>query len=269
MRLSPSALLKQLETKAKKRFGQHFLVSQGIIRKIIDAAAITSTDKVLEIGPGLGALTEHLIPLAQTFTAVELDRDVHGFIQQRWPMLDLIQGDAANLNWEECLLGNEWKCVSNLPYNVGTKIVTDLLSLYPKFSSLIVMLQKEVAEKMLAKVGDRNRGSLSVFVQMFASAKLIVRAPGGAFYPPPKVDSAVLLLQSNPSPLIPRSEIPVFEQFLRALFCQPRKTIRNTLRTKYNKEAVDLFFSGGLVKASRRPATLTMVEIVQIYRALE
>ena len=137
----PASLLKELESRAKKRFGQHFLASPGIVRQIITVAQLEAGSRVLEIGPGLGVLTEAILNSGADLTAVELDRDMAEFIRGRLPSVRLIEADGAQLNFAELLDGSGWRCVSNLPYNAGTRMITNMLNAPDTFERLVVMVQ--------------------------------------------------------------------------------------------------------------------------------
>ncbi|MEC7985784.1 MAG: 16S rRNA (adenine(1518)-N(6)/adenine(1519)-N(6))-dimethyltransferase RsmA [Myxococcota bacterium] len=258
-----------MEKRAKKRFGQHFLHSQGIIEKILRASQLSVSDKVLEIGPGLGALTKRLHSVGCTLQLVELDRDMADHVRDTWPDISLHEGDACKIDWVNFLPGDGWKCVSNLPYNVGTGIVTDLVSLYPKFSRLVVMLQLEVAKRMTAKVGERNRGSLATFIDFFAEAEIEFRVPKGAFHPPPKVESAVLNITLRESPYVSVAQKERLESLLMVLYSQPRKTIRNCLRTRISSDEADFLLQTADVDPRRRSSTLQCREIIKMLDKLE
>ena len=200
MEYNPQRTLKELNSKAKKSFGQNFLISQKVIRSIIDALELTEGDSIVEIGPGLGALTIPLIEqqsLGYTFCCVELDRDIVNYWNTNCPSLNLYHEDALKVDWEniwgQYQGGVQWKVVSNLPYNVGTPILSRLL-IQPQVNTLVVMMQKEVVERILAKENERKRGSLTCWVEVFADVELVTRVPRGAFFPAPKVESAGIKL---------------------------------------------------------------------------
>jgi len=250
-----------MKPRAKKRFGQHFLHERTIIDRILYTANIESGDKVLEIGPGLGALTQHLLKHEIDLRLVELDTDMIQHIQEKWPMADITHADACRMNWNEFLEGEGWKCVSNLPYNVGTKIVTDLITCPQRISSLTVMLQLEVAKRMVAPVGDRNRGSLASFMSFFSDVEISFRVPRGAFSPPPKVESAVLHIDLLPKPHVPIVKKQELENLLSTLFVYPRKTIRNCLRSKYKADFADTILDSCHIDPRKRPALLEREDI--------
>jgi 16S rRNA (adenine1518-N6/adenine1519-N6)-dimethyltransferase len=238
----PSHLLKQLQHgHARKRFGQHFLASEGVLRKIVAGAGVESGDRVVEIGPGLGGLTECLLEAGCEVLAVELDRDLAAFLRERLgdrPGFSLVEQDATTVDWAEMLPGEDWACVANLPYNVGTTLVTQMLRHPGRLKRLVVMLQKEVAERMVAAAGDRKRGSLSVYCQSRASVRLLMKVPPGAFMPPPKVESAVIVLDILPEPVTGGVDADALEAFVKLGFSFPRKTLGRTLGSRYGRLAV-------------------------------
>ncbi len=258
---SPAQLLQQLQQRAKRRFGQHFLVSEHVVRQTVAAARLAQGGRVVEIGPGLGALTERLRELPIELICVELDQDIVRFWEERAPELNIVQADALQVEWSSLLEGEGWTCVSNLPYNVGTPILSRLIA-SPSVDSLVVMLQKEVIDRIVAQPGERKRGSLSCWVQAFGAVDLVCRVPPGAFYPPPKVDSAVVRIQKYETPKIPFSSSVDWERFLRQLFAQPRKMVRNNIRGLPFREELD----PELLK--KRPFQLELDEAIALYRLL-
>ena len=254
----PSALLNELESRAKKRFGQHFLASPGIVRQIITVAQLEAGSRVLEIGPGLGVLTEALLGSGAAVTAVELDRDMADFIRSRLPSVRLIEADGAQLDLAGTLEGSGWRCVSNLPYNAGTRMITNMLQQPGTFERLVVMVQKEVADRLVAPAGDRKRGSLSVFTEARAAARIRIKVPPGAFHPPPKVRSAVVDLKLLPQANTGPAPIAVFDQLVRNSFVQPRKTIRNNLVSAYTRDVADAVLDEAKINPTDRPAVLVL-----------
>ena len=214
---------------AKKRFGQHFLHERYYIDRIVETAGVQTGDKVFEIGPGLGALTRALHRHDIQLQLIEVDRDIIEYIRTTWPDVPLHEGSACDVDWKDLLVGPDWKCVSNLPYNVGTGIVTELVAQPSVCQSLTVMLQLEVAQRMTSRVGDRNRGSLSAYIECFAEAEIAFKVPAGAFSPPPKVSSAVLHIRVRQNPRVPIVQKTHFENLLKVLYAKPRKTIRKCL----------------------------------------
>ena len=239
-----------------------------ILERIISVAEIQDGDKVFEIGPGLGALTEYLQRFEIDLQLFELDRDMIDHIRTRWPDISLTEGDACSMDWSTVLQGGDWKCVSNLPYNVGTGIVTDLITRPQTCRTLTVMLQLEVAKRMVAEAGDRNRGSLSVFMECFSHCDIAFRVPRGAFSPPPNVESAVIQIELHSQPHVPIVKKTQLENLLSALFSQPRKTIRNCLKSRYSTQIADQLCSDSQVDPKRRPSTLHVEEIRNMLQVL-
>lgn len=228
-------LIRSYQGRARKRFGQHFLTSDSVIARIVETCGAGPEHPVLEVGPGPGVLTAALLASGARVTAVELDRDCVEHLEQT-PLLDpyrdrfaVVPGDATTVPLEPILQGSGWVCASNLPYNVGTRILLRLLDLRdetgaPRLERLVLMLQKEVADRLVAPPGDRKRGSLSVAVQARAEARRCFRVPPGAFRPPPKVESAVVELRPRP-----QAPPPGLDDLLRRGFAAPRKTLRRNL----------------------------------------
>lgn len=254
----PAQILKALQGRARKRFGQHFLASQSIVDQIVATAQVGEGDPILEIGPGLGVMTDRLLAAGGAVTAVELDRDLADYLTERFPELTLVRGDAAKQDWGTLLKGGGWKCISNLPYNVGTRIVTELVRRPETFSRLVVMVQREVAERMVAGPGDRKRGSLSVHMEAWARCRLALRVKPGAFHPPPKVDSAVVDIQLRPAPLVGEAEPDVFQAVVRAGFAAPRKAVHNPLRRAFGAVDVKRALHDAGVTPMARPGTLSL-----------
>lgn len=264
----PASLLKALEQRAKKRFGQHFLASTSVVRQIVAVSEVVPGLPVLEIGPGLGVLTEALLAAGADVTAIELDRDMASFIRERLPEVNLVEADGAAVDFGEVLESKQWRCVANLPYNAGTKMITRMLERPDRFDRLVVMVQREVAERLVAPAGDRKRGSLSVFTEARAKARICIRVPPGAFHPPPRVHSAVVELKLRPEPDVGEAPVEVFDSVVRALFVQPRKTIRNNLASRLDRAAVDAVLERLEIDGRRRPATLTLPEVQQLALAV-
>lgn len=264
----PATLLKALEQRAKKRFGQHFLVSSSVIRQIVAVSEVDADSRVLEIGPGLGVLTEALLAAKASVTAVELDRDMAAFIRDRLPEVNLVEADGARMDFDAILGDERVRCVSNLPYNAGTKMITRMLARPDRFDRLIVMVQREVAERLVARASDRKRGSLSVFTEARAEARICIRVPPGAFHPPPRVHSAVVELRVRPEPLHGSAPLALFDEVVRGLFTQPRKTLRNNLATVMPKARVDGVCALAGIESMRRPSTLTLGEIQSLAAAI-
>ena len=226
----------------RKQFAQHWLRSEKALSRIVAAAELNPHDRILEIGPGTGILTRQLLPLAQAVVAVEIDRDLCKALTQKMGESEnflLLQGDFLNLDWRTLLepfpaFQAPNKVVANIPYNITGPILEKLLgtiaqpSSHP-FDQIVLLLQKEVADRLRANPGSRNYGALSVRVQYLATCEFICDVPAKAFQPPPKVDSAVIRLR--PHPPNPIAQDPHHLQTLVKMgFASKRKMLRNNLK---------------------------------------
>ena len=227
-------LLRAHGIRPRKRFGQHFLVSHTTLRHILDAAALTPGDGVLEIGAGIGTLTAALAPLVDTVVAVELDRALLPALRESiapFPNVRVETGDVMRLDLAALVeaLPSPRKAVSNLPYNIASPLIVNLLEAAVRLTRLVFTVQREVAERLVALPGGKDYGALSVAVQYRAAARVVARVPPGAFFPPPEVESAVIVLEPRAAPPVDVGDEGVFFRVVRAAFAQRRKTLRNTL----------------------------------------
>lgn len=215
---------------ARKRFGQNFLSDPNIIRKIVDAIRPRSDDVMVEIGPGLGAMTDPLLASLKHLHVVEIDRDLIARLHERYPSdrLTVHAGDA--LKFDFSCLGGKIRVVGNLPYNISTPLLFHLATFADRVEDMHFMLQKEVVERMVAEPSSPEYGRLSVMLQYrFAMAKLFI-VPPGAFRPAPKVDSAIVRMAPYAQLPYPAKNETLLGKIVTAAFGQRRKTLRNTLR---------------------------------------
>ena len=258
----------------RKRFGQHFLEAAWVT-KLIDALHATKEDTFLEIGPGRGALTIPLAARAGTVVAIEIDRDLAALLAQRQlPNLRVIESDFLDVDLASAL-GEErrpLRVVGNLPYNVSSPILFALLKAADAgrvFSDATLMLQKEVADRLVARPGTRNYGALAIQVALTADVEHVLTLPPGAFRPPPKVTSAVVRLRFR-APTVDAGDRRVFERVVRGMFLQRRKTVANALRPLADSlggSAAELL-ERAEVDGSKRPEQLSLDEIARISRAV-
>ena len=216
-----------------KRFGQHFLADRHHLMRVVEAAQLTAADTVLEVGPGAGVLTVELAACAGTVVAVELDRNMLTVLGETLAGFDnvrVIAGDALKLNFADVLPATgSIKVAANIPYNITSPLLVRFLERVPPFVSLTLMVQKEVADRLRARPGSPEYGSLSVFAQFYAAVELVCVVPSGAFFPPPRVDSAVVHLVPYPVPPVVVPSAEAFLKVSRAAVGQRRKTLSNAL----------------------------------------
>lgn len=246
----------------KKSLGQNFLVDAGAASMIIDAARLTKDDAVVEIGPGHGVLTRGLAERAGSVTAVELDDRLYAKLVREMagvPNLEIVLGDALKFSFDQ--LPGRVKVVANLPYYISTPIITRLIDARDRVSLMVLMLQKEVAERISAPPGGKQYGYLSVMVQLYARAETLFTVPASSFYPAPKVDSAVLRLELLEEPAAHCRDYALFEKVVSAAFSQRRKTLANSLKSSgiVNPDAIPRIKDTG-IDPTRRAETLSVAE---------
>jgi 16S rRNA (adenine1518-N6/adenine1519-N6)-dimethyltransferase len=252
----------------KPRLSQHFLVNRGLCRRIVDLAKLTPTDRVVEIGPGRGALTALLLEQAGEVWAIEVDPLLAGQLRERFgdrPRFHLMKQDALRVAFEE--LAAPFKVVANLPYAVASPLLIQLLQARRSIPLMVLMFQREVAERLVAKPGSRTYGFLSIVAQLYAEVKLELTVSPGSFSPPPKVDSAVVTVTPRPQPAIPLDDDAAFLRLVRHGFAHRRKTIRNSLRhIPLTTEQVTALLDRAGLDPMRRPETLSLEEWGQLSR---
>jgi 16S rRNA (adenine1518-N6/adenine1519-N6)-dimethyltransferase len=232
---SPAALLRQLGLRPRKGLSQSFLTDASVTRQIAGAAGLTQDDQVLEVGPGLGILTQVLAKQAARVVAFELDRDLAAALPRLVPdTVEIVQGDALVLDPADHFDG-PYKLVANLPYQITSPFLFRYLALRPGPSVLVLMIQREVAERISAKPGDLSY--LAVAVQSAAQPRLVRLVPPGAFHPRPKIESAVIRLDPLAEPLVPPADRRRFLDLVRAGFGQPRKQLVNSLHQGLGQQA--------------------------------
>lgn len=270
-------LLRERGLRARKRLGQHFLVDQGVARDIAAAAELRAADSVLEIGAGLGALTEHLAPVARRVVAVEIDRGIAGVLRElaAEPPVEVLHADFLDLD-VAAVCGEDaatpWKIVANLPYRVTTPILHRLREHSARFERSIVTVQAEVADRLRARPGSRTYGAMTVTMQAHFVIEPVRTVPPQAFFPEPDVLSEVICLQSHAEPLVPGVDWHALEQVVRGAFAQRRKTILNSLvgsrRLSAGPEQIAHCLRAAGIDAARRAETVSLEEFGALARAL-
>jgi 16S rRNA (adenine1518-N6/adenine1519-N6)-dimethyltransferase len=257
----------------KRRFGQHFLTDPHILERIVGLAEVGPADTVVEVGPGRGSLTDVLARRARRVVAVEVDRDLIEGLRDRFdatPNVSIVEGDVLSLPPDELLrragATPPYVVVANLPYNVASAVLRHFLESRIPPTRMTVMVQREVADAIVARPGAMSL--LSVAVQMYGDARTVLKVPPGAFQPPPRVQSAVVRIDVLPRP---RVDVPLDEFFMlvRAGFATPRKQLRNGLSIALHIAPVEaervLRVAG--VDPARRPQTLSIDEWAALTRA--
>jgi 16S rRNA (adenine1518-N6/adenine1519-N6)-dimethyltransferase len=266
--LNAAHRLRELEQRARRRFGQNFLVSADAVDRIVRAAHLRPADRVLEIGPGLGVLTERLVATGAAVRCLEIDRDLAAALRGQWPALDLVEADALHADFATICPGSGWKVVANLPYNVATPLLLRLLALPITFSAMVLMFQREVANRILAGPGDSARGSLSVQVQVRARVGHVLTLPPGAFHPAPKVHSVVLGFELLAAPDFGGVSPAAFDRAVRVGFRHRRKMLLNSLSSALPKERALAACASASVDPKARAETLDLDAWRRLARAL-
>ena len=260
---------------ARKRFGQHFLVDGSVIDRIVDAIDPRPGQALVEIGPGRGALTAPLAERAGRVIAIELDRDLATTLAPRLPQnVHLVQGDFLEIALPQLLEGERTpvRVVGNLPYNVASPILFRLLDAADDGRLLrdaTLMVQREVADRIVAGTGGKDYGAMSIQVQLLADVERVLSLPPGAFRPPPKVHSAVVQLRFRP-PHVNVGSREAFERVVRGLFLQRRKTLANALKpvaSSFGHSHLEVLQRSGL-DGGRRPETLSVEDIASLAQAV-
>ncbi|QOY54654.1 16S rRNA (adenine(1518)-N(6)/adenine(1519)-N(6))-dimethyltransferase RsmA [Candidatus Sulfurimonas marisnigri] len=250
---------------AKKKFGQNFLKDETVLQKIVEAMP-NNDNKIIEIGPGLGDLTKYLVDV-KSVEAFEVDTDLCKLLQSKFDkeiatkQLHINCGDVLDA-WQGSLIEESYDLVANLPYYIATNIILKALA-DPKCKNILVMVQLEVAEKFCAKEGEKVFGSLSIITQSVGNAHIVVKVPPTAFEPPPKIDSAVFLIEKKTDRCDEN-----FEGMLRVAFKQPRKTLMKNLSVIYEKTILQEAFSELKLTPSIRPHQVSTVDYHQLYNKI-
>lgn len=269
-------LLRQFDLKTKKRLGQHFLIDEGVLEQIVSSAGLTPQDVVIEVGPGLGLLTRELAKRVGRVIAVELDvqlvavlkRTLSSFTNVFIVQADILKVPPGELVGRYCVEDAGYKVVANLPYYITSPVLRHFLEASLKPQLMVVMVQREVGEAIVASSG--NMSLLSVSVQFYAKPRLIAYVPAQSFYPPPKVDSVVLRLEFLPQPAVVVDDVAGFFDIVRRGFSSPRKQLHNSLAQGLGVSAapvVSILKRVG-IESQRRAETLTLEEWAKVWRGV-
>lgn len=259
----------------QKKFGQNFLIDTHVLDKIINAAQITPDDMVLEIGPGIGSMTQYLAETARQVAAVEIDENLIPILKEtlnNYKNVQIIHEDILKINLEQFVRQNNGgrpvKVVANLPYYITTPIIMRLLEEDIPIDNITVMIQKEVASRMQAKAGSKDYGALSLAVQYYAEPYLVANVPPNCFIPRPKVGSAVIRLTRYSSPPVKVQNTKLMFSLIRASFNQRRKTLQNGLYNSpdlsFSKEQIAKAIEILGLPATVRGETLTLEQFAKL-----
>jgi 16S rRNA (adenine1518-N6/adenine1519-N6)-dimethyltransferase len=280
---SPShvdALLRQHGLRPRKRWGQNFLIDRNTLENVLRAAAIEPEDRILEIGPGLGTLTRELAHRCRRVVAVEIDpllvAVLRGETVADLANVEVIEADALEIDLAAILGAGTgaptgfWRVVANLPYYITTPLIERLLAVKERLERIVLLVQREVAERLVAAPGSEAYGALSVFVQYHTTPEITARASRNAFLPPPGVDSAIVRLLIGREPAVPVRDEAVFFQVVRAAFQQRRKTLLNSLATVpgLSREAAGAALARAGIAPSRRGETLGVADFARLADAV-
>jgi 16S rRNA (adenine1518-N6/adenine1519-N6)-dimethyltransferase len=235
-------LLERHGLSPRRALGQNFVVDPNTVRRIARLAEVGPGDRVLEIGPGLGSLTRALVETGAAVTAVEADAGLVAVLAEELPEVVVVHADALAVDWAAVLGGSGgWVLVANLPYNIATPLIADLLDGVPAIERMLVMVQSEVGERLAARPGQPAYGAVSVKVAYWARAAIVGKVPATVFLPRPKVESALVSIVRRPGPATDAPRAVLFE-LIRAGFGQRRKMLRNSLGERADSD--DLIAAG-------------------------
>ena len=263
-----SHILKTFNLRADKRLGQNFLVDEQIVNKIITAAELTAEDTVLEVGPGIGTLTQALAKTGALVVAVELDRRLLPVLAKTlagYDNIEIINEDILQLDIRKAVPKENFKVVANLPYYITTPIIFNLLEQKLPMERMVAMVQKEVAERMVAKPGGKDYGALSVAIQYYTEPEIAFVVPPGSFVPPPSVDSAVIVCKRRQEPPVEVVEEKLFFRVVKAAFSVRRKMLSNALKNMgIDSEQTAEWSELAGIDGKRRGETLSLEEFAAL-----
>ncbi len=247
--------------KAKKSYGQHFLINESLAESIVMEALNVEPDlPILEVGPGKGVLTKHLINSGREWKAIEADRDMIAHLNEHFDIEEnqLIEADFLKVNLEDVFDKRRFILLGNFPYNISSQIIFNAIKYQDLIPNIVGMFQKEVADRIIASHGSKIYGAISVLTQVFYKGKTIFKVSPGSFNPPPKVQSSVIHLKHLPS-LPDKVELSTFRRIVKTSFGQRRKMLRNTLKPLLTEQSM---IESELL--SKRPEHLSIEDFIQL-----
>ena len=264
-------ICKRFDIKMSKKLGQNFLIKRGIVDEIVHAAELTPGEPVLEVGPGIGTLTQGLAQSGADVTAIELDRRLLEVLDTTLASYDnvrIIHGDVLKLDVPSIMNHKPFKVVANLPYYITTPIIMSLLESKLPIERLVVMVQKEVALRMVAKPGTKDYGALSVAVQYYTEPDIVLDVPPKSFLPAPAVTSSVIRCVLRDKPPVDVIDEKLFFRVVKAGFAQRRKPFSNTMKTTgLSKDRIEELLAKANIDGQRRGETFTLQEFADVANA--
>ena len=264
-------ICKRFDIKMSKKLGQNFLIKRGIVDEIVHAAELTPGEPVLEVGPGIGTLTQGLAQSGADVTAIELDRRLLEVLDTTLASYDnvrIVHGDVLKLDVPTIMNHKPFKVVANLPYYITTPIIMSLLESKLPIERLVVMVQKEVALRMVAKSGTKDYGALSVAVQYYTEPDIVLDVPPKSFLPAPAVTSSVIRCVLRDTPPVDVIDEKLFFRVVKAGFAQRRKTFANTMKTTgLSKDRIEELLAKANIDGQRRGETFTLQEFADVANA--
>ena len=264
-------ICKRFDIKMSKKLGQNFLIKRGIVDEIVKAADLQEGEPVLEIGPGIGTLTQGLAQSGDNVTAIELDTrllEVLDTTLAQYSNVTIVHGDVLKLDVPSIMNNEPFKVVANLPYYITTPIIMSLLESRLPIERLVVMVQKEVALRMVAKPGTKDYGALSVAVQYYTKPDIVLDVPPKSFLPAPAVTSSVIRCVLRDKPPVDVIDEKLFFRVVKAGFAQRRKTFANTMKTTgLSKDRIEELLAKANIDGQRRGETFTLQEFADVANA--
>ena len=264
-------ICKRFDIKMSKKLGQNFLIKRGIVDEIVKAADLQEGEPVLEIGPGIGTLTQGLAQSGAHVTAIELDTrflEVLDTTLAQYSNVTIVHGDVLKLDVPSIMNNEPFKVVANLPYYITTPIIMSLLESRLPIERLVVMVQKEVALRMVAKPGTKDYGALSVAVQYYTKPDIVLDVPPKSFLPAPAVTSSVIRCVLRDKPPVDVIDEKLFFRVVKAGFAQRRKTFANTMKTTgLSKDRIEELLAKANIDGQRRGETFTLQEFADVANA--
>ena len=264
-------ICKRFDIKMSKKLGQNFLIKRGIVDEIVHAAELTPGEPVLEVGPGIGTLTQGLAQSGADVTSIELDRRLLEVLDTTLASYDnvrIVHGDVLKLDVPTIMNHKPFKVVANLPYYITTPIIMSLLESKLPIERLVVMVQKEVALRMVAKPGTKDYGALSVAVQYYTEPDIVLDVPPKSFLPAPAVTSSVIRCVLRDKPPVDVIDEKLFFRVVKAGFAQRRKTFANTMKTTgLSKDRIEELLAKANIDGQRRGETFTLQEFADVANA--